>query len=95
MAGQGATIKAKSALLESNVSQATEKILNVDKEISDLVNKQLNENGAKNTAAKTKLGLAVTNLNLASSANSGLIENMLSLTQGPAAGPGVFGLLGF
>ena len=84
-ASRGASIKANSALLQSNISQVSEKLLHVDKEISDLVDKQLSENGSKSAAAQAKLGLAVTNLNLASSANNALIENMLTL----------FGLMGF
>jgi hypothetical protein len=82
-------------MLESNINVVSEKLIHVDDEITNLVDQQLKETAAKNKAAQAKLGLAVTNLNLASNANNALIENMLTLASKPDAAPGVFGMLGF
>jgi hypothetical protein len=92
---QGAAIKANAGLLQGNIDVVSEKLIHVEKEIDDLVDRQLEENGAKSAAAQAKLGLAISNLNLTANANTGLIENMLALASRPPSAPGVFGLIGY
>ena len=67
----------------------------LEKEKDTIRQEELDASRAVSLAADMKLQLTLNNMNLLTSGNNAIVENMLSLTSGVAKGPGVFGFMGF
>lgn len=92
---KGADIKAKSSMLTGNVDMAKEQIAKLEKDIAAMVSANVKEMAANQRAAQLKMTLALNNVNLISAANSGLVENMLSLASTRERAAGIFGMMGY
>jgi hypothetical protein len=92
---RGAAIKANATLVQTSNSLIQERINQLSSEISAITQEELAETAAEAKAARLKLSLAVNNINLVATANAGLIENMMVLTQERQPASGVFGMLGY
>jgi len=92
---KGAIIKGQASLIEGNFDLLAEKIAHLDGEIQNRVAVTTQENAELQRATNVKIGLIVNNLNLTTAANTGLIENMLALTEGVPSAGGIFGLMGY
>ena len=73
----------------------TSKIENFEDEKDRIRAEELDASKAVSKAADVKLRLALDNINLLSSLNNGLVENMLALSTGPSKAQGVFGMMGY
>ena len=71
------------------------KIENFEDEKDRIRSEELDTSSAESRAADLKLRLTLDNINLLSSINNGLVENMLSLSTGPSPAQGVFGIFGY
>ena len=60
-----------------------------------MISEELDASKALSKAADTKLRLALINIDMISQANSALVENMLTLSNGPQKAAGLFGLMGY
>ncbi len=94
VAQRGAAITADATLIDSNVQLVNDKVRQLDAERHRIMDEELDATGAVNKASALKLRLTINNINILSQMSSGLIENMMQLTNGPSKGPGVFGILG-
>lgn len=92
---QGAAIKAQATLVSTSNSMIQEKINQLSSEIQSITQEELTETDAQGRAARLKMTLAINNINLAAQAGSGMIENLMVLTQGNQPAVGVFGMLGY
>ena len=70
-------------------------IAQLEKEVAEIVTEEIQANGAKNRAANLKFTLAISNVNIMSKSNEGLILNMLQLTQPQSSASGIFGMMGY
>ncbi len=89
------SIVADASLLEGRIDLADKKISVLRHEQRNIRAEELDASAAETAAANLKLRLAINNIESLSQVNNGLIENMLSLSSGPAKGFGVFGMLGY
>lgn len=94
VASRGAPISADASLIDSNIQLINEKVRQLDGERKRIIDEEFDATAAVTKAANLKMRLAINNVNMLSQVSSGLIENMMELTNGPGAGPGVFGLMG-
>jgi hypothetical protein len=94
VAQRGAPITADATLIDGNVQLVNEKVRQLDGERRRIMDEELDATAAVNKASGLKLRLTINNINILSQMSSGLVENMMQLTNGPSAGPGVFGILG-
>ena len=83
-----ASLEGRIKIIDSKI-----KILESDKKL--MIAQEIDASNAISKAADTKLRLAVLNIDLLSQASNGLIENMLSLSNGPPKASGLFGLMGY
>jgi hypothetical protein len=88
-------LTANASLLQGNTFLIKQQIAQLEEEVADIVTKEIKENGARNRAANLKFTLAISNINLISQQNSGLIQNMLQLTQPLDRASGIFGMMGY
>lgn len=95
LSSQGALIEAQASLVEGSISALTGKIDAIEDEIDGLIDDQIDETAARQSAADLKLRLALNNINLLSAGSKGLVENIVIAAQGLAPAPGVFGTLGY
>ena len=95
VASKGPAIKATAALLQASNQMMSERVSNLSEEIAAITKEEVDETAAKAKAARLKLSLAVNNINLVTQQSTGLIQNLLDLTQGLGAAPGVFGVQGY
>lgn len=95
LARKGAPIIADTALLEGRIDLVNSKIENFEDEKDRIRAEELDASKAVSKAADVKLRLALDNINLLSSLNNGLVENMLALSTGPSKAQGVFGMMGY
>ncbi|MEE2760862.1 MAG: hypothetical protein VYE18_05400 [Pseudomonadota bacterium] len=91
---RGAPISADAALIDGNIKLVDEKVRQLNGEIQRIKAEEFDETAAVTRAANLKMRVAVNNINMVSQFNSGLIENMLEMVNGPGPAPGVFGILG-
>lgn len=95
LARKGAPIIADAALLEGRIDLVNSKIENFEDEKDRIRAEELDASKAVSKAADVKLRLALDNINLLSSLNNGLVENMMALSAGPSKAQGLFGMLGY
>ena len=95
LAREGAPIIADAALLGGRIELVNSKIENFEDEKDRIRAEELDASKAVSKAADVKLRLALDNINLLSSLNNGLVENMLALSAGPSKAQGVFGMMGY
>ena len=86
---------ADAAVLKGRVNLIDSKIKNLKDEKNIIMSEELEESVAVSKAADLKLNLAINKINLLSQAGNGLIENLLSLSNGPQKAPGLLGLMGY
>jgi flagellin-like hook-associated protein FlgL len=89
------SIVADASLLEGRIDLADKKISVLRHEQRNIRAEEFDASAAETSAANLKLRLAINNIESLAQVNNGLIENMLSLSSGPAKGFGVFGMLGY
>jgi hypothetical protein len=94
VAQRGAPITADATLIDSNVQLVNEKVRQLDDERRRIMDEELDATAAVNRASALKMRFTINNINILSQMSSGLVENMMQLTNGPSRGPGVFGILG-
>ena len=92
---KGASIIADAALLEGRIDLVNSKIENFEDEKDRIRAEELDASKALSKAADVKLRLALDNINLLSSLNNGLVENMVALSAGPSPAQGLFGMMGY
>ena len=92
---KGSSIMADAAVLKGRVNLIDSKIKNLEDEKNIIMSEELEESVAVSKAADLKLNLAINRINLLSQAGNGLIENLLSLSNGPQKAPGLLGLMGY
>ena len=92
---KGSSILTDAALLEGRIKIADTKINSLEAEKQFMISEELDASKALSKAADTKLRLALINIDMMSQANSGLVENMLTLSNGPQKAAGLFGLMGY
>ena len=92
---KGASIIADAALLEGRIDLVNSKIENFEDEKDRIRAEELDASKALSKAADVKLRLALDNINLLSSLNNGLVENMVALSTGPSPAQGLFGMMGY
>ena len=92
---KGASIIADAALLEGRIDLVNSKIENFEDEKDRIRAEELDASKALSKAADVKLRLALDNINLLSSLNNGLVENMVALSAGPSPAQGLFGIMGY
>ena len=92
---KGSSIMADAAVLKGRVNLIDSKIKNLKDEKNIIMSEELEESVAVSKAADLKLNLAINKINLLSQAGNGLIENLLSLSNGPQKAPGLLGLMGY
>ena len=85
----------KAKRLEKSLEGIDLRIKILEKEKDTIRQEELDASRAVSLAADMKLQLTLNNMNLLTSGNNAIVENMLSLTSGVAKGPGVFGFMGF
>ena len=85
----------KAKRLETSLEGIDLRIKILEKEKDTIRQEELDASRAVSLAADMKLQLTLNNMNLLTSGNNAIVENMLSLTSGVAKGPGVFGFMGF
>ena len=88
-------MNANASLLQSNNNLIKKQIAQLEKEVAEIVTEEIQANGAKNRAANLKFTLAISNVNIMSKSNEGLILNMLQLTQPQSSASGIFGMMGY
>ena len=81
--------------METSLEGIDLRIKILEKEKDTIRQEELDASRAVSLAADMKLQLTLNNMNLLTSGNNAIVENMLSLTSGVAKGPGVFGFMGF
>jgi hypothetical protein len=91
----GASIKANATLVSTSNQMIQNKINQLSSEISAITQEELAETDAQGRAARLKMTLAINNINLAAQASTGMIENLLALTEGQQPATGLFGVLGY
>ena len=92
---QGSSIKANATLLKSSSSMTQERINHLSNEISNITQEEIDATAAEAKAAQLKVTLAVNNINLTMQHSTGLIQNLMTLTEGRQSAVGVFGMLGY
>ena len=90
-----ARLKANTSILQGNNNLIKEKVNLLEKDVSNIISKEISESAARDKAANLKFTLAINNINIISQNSQGLIQNMLAGAQGPGPAIGVFELLGF
>lgn len=91
----GSKIKADATIMQNANKTISARVANLNKDISAITREEIDETAAKSKAANLKLQLAVNNINLVAQHNNALVQNLLDMTQGQSAAPGVFGSMGY
>jgi len=92
---KGSKIKADATVMLNANKTIQQRVSNLNKDIDLITREELDDATAKGKAANLKLQLAINNINLVAQHNNALVQNLLDMTQGLSAAPGVFGQLGY
>ncbi len=92
---KGAMIKTDATIMLNANKSIQARVSNLNKDIDQITREELDDATAKGKAANLKLQLAINNINLVTQHNNALVQNLLDMTAGPAAPPGVFAQLGY
>lgn len=92
---KGSPILASATLFQGQIKSIDLKIDNLEEEKDNIRQEELDDSRAQSLAADMRVQMTLNNINLLTQTNNGLVENMLNLTRGPAAAPGLFGIMGY
>ena len=95
VASNGSSIKANATVLQVSNRLIQDRISQLSSEISDITKEEVDATAAEAKAARLKVSLAVNNINLTMQHSTGIIQNLMALTEGQGSAVGVFGLLGY